>query len=210
MLALKVKEGSGAVSDMGMESDRCVSSVALEGRLGQAYNEQAFRYFLAIERERSERSGHPFLLLLVDLKEQEGASARLDSVVADNLFSNLRLCLRETDFVGWYREERVAGAVLIELGNRRPAEVSRLIGQRVSERLYGRLPLGIARRLRVCIYQHPELDWIDSGDGFHSILYPEVTRRSLFHRCALAVKRTIVLAVAAVALVLDPFIHWLN
>jgi len=179
-------------------------------RLGQAYNEQAFRYFLAIERKRSERSGHPFLLLLVDLKEQEGASASFDSMVANNLFSNLRLCLRETDFVGWYREERVAGAVLIELGDRRPTEVSRLIGQRVSERLYECLPAGVARRLQVCIYQHPELDWIDSGDGFHSVLYPEVTRRSLFHRCALAVKRTIALAVAAVPLLLYPFIRGLN
>ena len=188
------------MSDMGGES----------GRLGQAYNEQAFRYFLTIERKRSERSGHPFLLLLVDLKEQEGASARLDSMVANNLVSNLRLCLRETDFVGWYREERVAGAVLIELGDRRPTEVSRLIGQRVSERLYERLPSGVARRLQVCIYQHPELDWIDSGDGFQSVLYPEVTHRSLFHRCALAVKRTIALAVAAVALLLDPFIRGLN
>ena len=204
--------GEGAVSDMGGESDRYSRGVALEGRLGKAYNEQAFRYFLAIERKRSERSGHPFLLLLVDLKEkeQEGASARLDSMVANNLFSNLRLCLRETDFVGWYREERVAGAVLIELGDRRPTEVSRLIGQRVSERLYERLPSGVARRLQVCIYQHPELDWIDSGDGFHSVLYPEVTRRSLFHRCALAVKRTIALAVAAVALLLYPFMRWLS
>jgi len=209
-LPLTPTPGGGGVSDMGGESDRCLSSVALEGRLGQAYNEQAFRYFLAIERKRSERSGHPFLLLLVDLKEQEGASASFDSMVANNLFSNLRLCLRETDFVGWYREERVAGAVLIELGDRRPTEVSRLIGQRVSERLYERLPSGVARRLQVCIYQHPELDWIDSGDGFHSVLYPEVTRRSLFHRCALAVKRTIALAVAAVALLLDPFMHGLN
>src|SRR5438128_9964494 len=135
-LLLNPAPEGGRLSDMGGESDRCFASVALEGRLGQAYNEQAFRYFLAIERKRSERSGHPFLLLLVDLKEQEGAKASLDSMVANNLFSNLRLCLRETDFVGWYREERVAGAVLIELGDRRPTEVSRLIGQRVSERLY--------------------------------------------------------------------------
>src|SRR2546428_147455 len=179
-------------------------------RLGQAYNEQAFQYLLAIERKRSERSGCPFLLLLIDLKEQEGASTRLDSMVANTLFSNLWFCLRETDFVGWYREEHVAGALLIELGNRRPTEVSRMIGERVRDRLYERLPSGVARRLQVCIYQHPELDWIDSGDGFHSVLYPEVTRRSLFHRCALAVKRTIALAVAAVALLLDPFMHGLN
>ena len=125
---------------MRAESDRCLPGVALEGRLGQAYNEEAFRYFLASERKRSERSGCSFLLLLVDLKEQEGLSARIDSVVASNLFSNLWLCLRETDLVGWYREERVAGAVLTEIGDGRQTEVSPLIGQRVTEGLYERLP----------------------------------------------------------------------
>src|SRR5207249_3846912 len=104
----------------------------LEGRLGQAYNEQAFRSFLAIERKRSERSGCPFLLLLVALKEQSGVTVRIDPMVAPKLFSALWLCLRETDCIGWYREERVAGAVLTERGDRHPTEVCRLIGQRVS------------------------------------------------------------------------------
>src|SRR5437899_8646660 len=142
-------------------SDRCLSNVALECRLGHVYNEQAFRHLLAIERKRSERSGCPFLLLLIDLKEQEGASAPLDSMVANNLFSDLWLCLRETDCVGWYHEKRVAGAVLTELRNGRAMEVSSLIGKRVSERLCERLPSEVARRLRVRIYQHPERDRID-------------------------------------------------
>src|SRR3989442_10443803 len=114
-LPLTPTPGGGGESDMGGEADRCLSSVALGGRLGQAYNEQAFRYFLAIERKRSERSGHPFLLLLGDLKDQDGASANFDSIVANNLFSNLRLFLRETDFVCWYREWHLAAAVLTVL-----------------------------------------------------------------------------------------------
>ena len=162
-LPLTPTAGGGAVSDMRMrgESDRCSCGVALEGRLGHAYNEQAFRYLLAIERKRSERSGCPFLLLLIDLKEPEGASSRLDSMVANNLFSDLWLCLRETDCVGWYHKERVAGAVLTELRDGRAMEVSSLIGKRVSERLYEHLPSNVARRLRVRIYQHPELERID-------------------------------------------------
>ena len=114
------------------------------------------------------------------------------------------------DCIGWYREERVAGAVLIELGERRPTEVSRLIGQRVKDRLYAGLPSNVARRLQVRIYQHPELEGIDLGDGPHSVLYPEVTHRPLFHRCARAVKRTIALAVAAGSLLLDPFMRGLG
>jgi len=200
----------GAVSDLRADPDMCPSGVALEDRLGHAYNEQAFRYLLAIEQKRSERSGCPFLLLLVDLKEKSGIGVRIDPMVASKLFSALGLCLRETDVVGWYREERVAGAVLIELGERRPTEVSRLIGQRVKDRLYAGLPSNVARRLQVRIYQHPELEGIDLGDGPHSVLYPEVTHRPLFHRCARAVKRTIALAVAAGSLLLDPFMRGLG
>ena len=164
-LPLTPTAGGGAVSDMRGESDRCSCGVALEGRLGQAYNEQAFRYFLAIERKRSERSGCPFLLLLVDLKEQSGVSVRIDPMVALTLFSALWLCLRETDCVGWYREERVAGAVLTELGDRRPTEVCRLVGQRVSGVLCEGLPSNVAHRLHVRVYHHPGSERIDSGLG---------------------------------------------
>jgi hypothetical protein len=133
----------------------------MEGRLGQAYNEQAFQFFLAIERKRSERSGCPFLLLLVDLKEESGGSVRIDHMVAPKLFSALWLCLRETDCIGWYIEERVAGAVLTELGDRHPTEVCRLVGQRVSGVLCEGLPSNIAHRLQVRAYQHPESGRID-------------------------------------------------
>jgi hypothetical protein len=139
--------------------------VALEGRLGQAYNEEAFRYFLAIERKRSERSGRPFLLLLVDLKEQLGVSVRVDPMVAPKLFSALWLCLRETDCIGWYREQRVAGAVLTELADRRPTEVCRLVGQRVSRVLREGLPSNVACRLQARFYQHAEPKRIDSDLG---------------------------------------------
>ncbi len=136
-------------------SDRCACRVALEGRLGQAYNEEAFLYFLAIERKRSERSGRPFLLLLVDLKEQPGVRACIDTTVARKLFSGLWLCLRETDFIGWYREERVAGALLAEFRHGPRTKVSRMVIQRVSAVLCERLSPDVARRLQVRVYQYP-------------------------------------------------------
>ena len=126
-------------------------------RLPLTYNEAAFRYFLALERKRSGSSGRPFLLLLVDLKEQPVVS------VAPKLFSTLWLCLRETDFIGWYREERVAGAVLTELGDGPRTEVPRLVGQRVRRVLCESLPSDVARQLRVRVYQHPEPGRSQSG-----------------------------------------------
>src|SRR5207248_10164060 len=49
------------------EWDRCTCGFAVEGA-EHSYNEEAFRYFLELERKRSQLSNRPFLLLLVDLR----------------------------------------------------------------------------------------------------------------------------------------------
>ncbi len=91
--------------------------MALQDGAAQAYNEEAFRYFLEIERKRSESSTRPLLLLLVDVR---GADDVIDQATATQLFAGLAGCLRETDFVGWYRENLVIGAVLTQ----RPARTA--------------------------------------------------------------------------------------
>jgi hypothetical protein len=138
---------------MRQKPDRYSCGVALEGRLGQAYDEEAFRYFLAIERKRSERSRRPLLVALVDLTEQPNASVRIDPIFGPKLFSGLWRCLRETDFVGWYRDERVAGAVLTQPADGPQTEIRCLIGQRISRALCEVLPSDVAHRLRVRVYQ---------------------------------------------------------
>src|SRR5436190_8496415 len=105
----------GRVNSSQEESvDRYSCGFALQEGSGEAYNEEAFQYFLEIERKRSEISNRPFLLMLIEFERQEGTDARIDPAMAAKLFSVLSLCLRETDFVGWYREERVVGAVLTQ------------------------------------------------------------------------------------------------
>ncbi len=138
---------------MRRQSDGSSWGVALEGRLGQAYNEEAFRYFLAAERKRSERSGHPFLLLLVELKEEPGASLRIHPVMGAKIFSRLWACLRETDCVGWYREERIAGAVLTPLGDTPQLDVCQAVVQRVTAALGETLPPSLTGRLLVHAHQ---------------------------------------------------------
>ena len=133
----------------------------LDDRPGQAYNESAFRHFLSIETKRSERSGRPFGLLLVDLKKPFGRqdrqemSAGIDPAVATRLFTGLSLCLRETDFVGWYHEERVAGAVLTQLTDSSETDVAGQLRQRVSEVLFEGLLPDVADRLQIRIFQLP-------------------------------------------------------
>ena len=116
----------------------------------EAYGEGAFAYFLSIEQDRSERSGRPFFLVLVDLlEEHSGVSGPIDPTVAAALLSGLRSCLRGTDFVGWYRQGRVVGAVLTESRSRHGTDVARVVTSRVTQMLSRRVRQQDAQRLRV-------------------------------------------------------------
>jgi len=121
---------------------------------GTTYNQEAFRYFLANERKRSELSSRPFLLLLVDL-QQPLANGRFESAVASKLFAGLAACLRDTDLIGWYHEGRVAGAVLTHIDNASSTDASGEIQGRVTRLLCSILPGPIAARLQVRVYQLP-------------------------------------------------------
>ena len=118
----------------------------------QAYNEAAFTYFLDIERKRSERSNRPFMLLLADFGPWPGSDPRMEPSVAAGLLSGLSDCLRDTDFVGWYLHQQVAGAVLTERADTHDERSVRLLRDRVARAVSDRLPKGLASRLQVRVY----------------------------------------------------------
>jgi len=129
---------------------------ALECRPGAEYDEETFLYFLAIERARAERANRRLRLLLATLELVAGKPDPIRPSDAARLFEGLRLSLRDTDVTGWYRQDRVAGAVLCEPPGALVCEMSDLIEQRVGEGLRQRLPSSVARSLRVrVVHQGP-------------------------------------------------------
>ena len=127
----------------------------LECPPGTEYDEETFVYFLAIEQARTELVNHPTRLLLATLEPVPGQPAPIPPASATRLFEGLRLSLRDTDVMGWYRQGRVAGAVLAA-GDDAP-EMSGLIEQRVGDTLRQRLPSNAARSLRVRVVQQGPL-----------------------------------------------------
>jgi hypothetical protein len=130
-------------------------SVELEGRPTYVYNESAFRYLLSIERKRSERSGRPFALLLIDRKTSAGLSRRIETEIATRLFSGLSLSLRETDFIGWFQEDLTAAAVLTHLGDTSTSDVTLEVRRRVERMVIEGLVPELAHRLTLRVYQLP-------------------------------------------------------
>jgi hypothetical protein len=136
-------------------TDSVSHNVELPQGFGPVYNEEAFRYFLQIERKRANRSNSRFLLLLVDLKRDERQNVGFDEATSVKLFASMLPTLRETDFIGWYRQNRVASAVLTQVGETPEVEVSKLVASRVRQALGQRLPASVAGRLQVRVYQVP-------------------------------------------------------
>jgi len=131
--------------------EQCSCGLALT-REG-AYNEEAFRYLLDVERKRFEVSSQPFMLVLVESVRRPGHTDRMPPAVAARIFATLRGTLRDTDVIGWYREGRIIGAVLTHLGDVPLAESTRPMSARVRRALADHLSADTARHLKVRLYR---------------------------------------------------------
>ena len=116
-------------------------------KMEQVYNEAAFRYFLAVDRLRAERSRRLLILVLASVREAPGRSAHLTHNAAAVMFAGLTASVREVDFVGWFHEGRVAGAVLAQRVG--AADQRAAISNRIVATLRTRLPRGRSKNLHV-------------------------------------------------------------
>lgn len=117
----------------------------------QAYSEGAFRYLLTIEQKRFDRSGQPFSLVLIDVKDDLGVSVQMPHEAAAGVFAAMSLGLRETDFTGWYRENEVAGAVLTACG----LNTAEIIRARLTDLLSEHVPGTLMGRLQIRVLERP-------------------------------------------------------
>ena len=120
-----------------------------QGHSGDVYHEFAFQHFLDVERVRADRSNRRFLLLLVSLRRCPVRGTRFSSSAAASLLQGLGVCVREVDFIGWYRDGHVAGAVLAQGFDEPTAEAPNRILERVTRILRARLSADLTDRLRI-------------------------------------------------------------
>jgi len=144
--ALSMRKATGAIK----LTDRLTSHLGLKKEPTQIYAEDAFQHFLNLERERSIRSGRRSLLVRIGLKSRDGSSKTLRRV-ADGLFAGLEESIRETDFMGWYREPRVVGAVLTELAGERSTDVLATVVARIQRACEDRMPMDASSRLDISV-----------------------------------------------------------
>jgi hypothetical protein len=78
----------------------------------QFLSEATFQSTIAVERARTERSDRPFVLMLVDV-DVDSSETRLSLI--ETVMRVLQMSTRDTDIVGWYKNEEVAGVMFTEL-----------------------------------------------------------------------------------------------
>jgi hypothetical protein len=99
----------------------------------RAYNEAAFQYFLSVERRRAQGMQRSILLVLASIRMTPGHCEQLRHSTAAAMFAGLAAVVREVDFLGWYRQGRVAGAVLAQPAYLSDPQQVGLVGARILE-----------------------------------------------------------------------------
>src|SRR5438067_13177518 len=87
-------------------------------------SEEGFLLSLTQERKRCDRTGRPFLLLLLSRQNLGGVPSGL---LIEKVVAALCQASRDTDIVGWYEESAVIGVLFTELPEDPTAAVQRIL-----------------------------------------------------------------------------------
>jgi lipopolysaccharide/colanic/teichoic acid biosynthesis glycosyltransferase len=163
-----------------------LSEPALERR---DLDEETFRRVIAVERKRTERSKAPFVLMLLEVANQNSERA---TQALESSMSVLLAASRDTDLVGWYKEKATIGALFTGLVGSDKSAVLTTILSRVSNSLRGELSFEQFNLINISLHYYPD-DWEQDGPGRPSnpALYPDLSNQANGKKPLLILKRAI-------------------
>jgi len=187
---------SGSIDE---ETTRVLLTKAISER--SALSEELFQRTIVIERKRTERSGSPFLLMLLDSgthKPSEEVSKTLDGVI-----SALMLSTRETDVIGWYKDRVTIGALFTGLISENKSAAMGAILDRISVTLRDSLGTEQFNQISMSFHFYPET-WSDDmhDDDPNAALYPDMVSRDRSRQIQVRLKRMIDIAGSGMGLLL--------
>lgn len=173
-------------------------------RPGIPFTEEVFQNVLMLERRRAERSGRPFVLMLVHSNDQNDRGRQILEQALPILISNTR----ESDLVGWYRESATLGIIFTEMTVEGKAVIAETLLQKIGSALLEMLGAESCAQLAVSVHVFPE-DWDQekSDRPVDSKLYPELQPKLTSKNLQFGLKRTMdVVGSAAILLITVPFL----
>ena len=164
--------------------------------------EEYFHRTICLERKRAERSGKPFLLMLLDIgnafpNEKSGK-------VMQSVLSALALSTRDTDVAGWYKQHQVVGIMFTEIAPDLKKSILATILMRVSGSLKDCLTLEQFSQIGITFHLFPE-DWEEHStpqDPNESVMYPDLQQEVVNKRWSRMLKRAMDIAGSLFAVIL--------
>ena len=154
---------------------------------GAVLPEQLFTRMLCVERKRSERSGR---LLILFLLESATLLKSDQSPVMDKILLSLARSTRDTDIVGWYREQSVLGVLFTEIGAAKNSIVD-ILSSKVLRELHNAVTVQQFEELELSFHVFPD-DCVGGPDQrAFSVFYPDLIHKIDSQRGPLFVKRCI-------------------
>ncbi len=151
-------------------------------------DEVSLHRIISLERKRTERSGKPFLLMLLDMKD--GLASEKNGKILHKVFSALAQNTRETDVMGWYRTNGVVGVMFTELNMDDRDLLLRTIMNKSSESLRKSLEPEQFDRITISFHLFPE-EWDHDLPQRPSnpALYPDLSNREKGNKLFTTIKR---------------------
>lgn len=139
----------------------------------EVLNEVAFKRMISVERKRTERSREPFLLMLLEAGNYQGSEK--NGRILHDMLPILQVSIRETDVIGWYKDQSIVGVMFTGLGSNDRNSILSVILSKVSSTLRAQLPSDHLSQVRISFHFFPDnWDHDDSGRPSNPSLYPDL------------------------------------
>ena len=164
-------------------------------------NEGAFHRMISLERKRTERSRKPFLLML--LKMGHNLQSDKNGKALAKILSTLSLSTRETDVIGWHKNNSEVGVLFTEFGLDDRSTILSTMMIRVSDTFRQNLNAQQFDQISISFQLYPE-EWNHDIPQRPSNpdLYPDLTSRDNAKKFFCMIKRIMDVVGSALALLL--------
>jgi hypothetical protein len=122
----------------------------------KALSESVFHSTLTVERRRTERSGKPFVLMLLDANSENGSAAG----ILKHALEVIAATKRETDLIGWFKDKAILGVIFLEVSE---LPVTDTLRRKIEATLVKHLGREKAAKISISVHEFPE-----SKDGNYS------------------------------------------
>jgi lipopolysaccharide/colanic/teichoic acid biosynthesis glycosyltransferase len=165
-------------------------------------HKELFDRMLLVERRRTERTGDPFALMLVDLSallQNKNLSFRK----IENLCGAIRSETRDSDFDGWYRHPSTIGLIFTTLRGADPGAVEAALRSKMEGAISGVLDSEECAKVVVSFHFYPENNGNDQSTiNSDKKLYPDLDDQRDSKPWNEVLKRAVDIAGSLMALVL--------